>query len=97
MDCKCYAKPSSPSNQICAYRNEYNKLVKCEDSSCRDGKGCLLSGYKPERYYGEKFLELSDEIKEITKNPTEIKISFRFLTMVLVILISISTLSLFIA
>ena len=95
MNCYCYAKPSSPDTQTCAYRNEYNKLIKCDDTNCRDGKGCL-PGYKPERYYGEKFLELGDEIAEVTQDPDKIKISFKLLTVILVILISLSTLSLFV-
>ena len=95
MNCYCYAKPSSPDIQTCAYRNEYNKLVACNDSKCRDGKGCL-PGYKPERYYGENFQELTLEITKNIENPGEIKFSFTFLTIILVILVSLSTLSLFV-
>ena len=90
MDCKCYAKPSSPSVQTCGYTDEYKNLIPCDDNNCRDGKGCL-PGYKPERYYGEDFLGIQ-EVNE-TKSP---KISFRILTIILVILISLSTLSLFV-
>ena len=90
MECKCYAKPSTPNVQTCGYTDEYNNLVPCDDTKCRDGKGCL-PGYKPERYYGEDFLG----IREVNETKSTF-MSFRFLTIILVILVSLSTLSLFV-
>lgn len=88
MACRCYAQIGKPKNQRCAYLDSSNTLVDCEEQMCRNGEGCV-KGFQPQGYYGDP-LPVNIE-KKVGSIPMFI------ILLLLVTLVSLSTISLFIA